>query len=154
MMNLRKLIDYEPDITRRCISFAAIVINIIFFGVQIVYFCTVAPYAPTKCFHYLFLLDMCFFAAWCGSFIKYSRKCLYGLDIIATAIVWLSMICVSFLSFNIGPFSMTMADITGYIVIILGVIGRIKKGMILYRAFFFYGIYVLLWTVNWYNSVY
>lgn len=153
-MNLRRLIDYKLDIKSRRIYFATIVINVVFFGVQIAYFCTVVHYAPTKCFSYLFLLDMCFFVMWCGSIIKYSCKRLYGLDIVTIAIVWFSMICVCFLSFMMGPFSMTTADITGYIIIILGVIGRIKRCSILYRAFFFWGLYVLLWTFNWYNSVY
>ena len=132
----------------------AILISASFFCIQIVYFCNVAPYAPTKLFQYLFMIDSCIFFACCGLIIKRIDHPLNMFDGFGLSIIVFSMVCICLLSFMEGPFSMKTAWVSGVVAILVGIIGKVNRCAFARQAYLLWGMYVLLWTSNWYNSVY
>lgn len=132
----------------------AILINAIFFCIQIAYFCNVAPYAPTKWFQYLFIIGGCIFIVWCWIIIQHVDQLVSVLDNVGLFVIAFSMVCICFLIFMVGPFSMMTAWVTGMITILIGIIGKVKSRAFSCQIYCLWGIYVLLWTSNWYNSVY
>lgn len=141
MINKRSLIIYT-------------LANLIFFISQIVFLCNRISFVQTNWFVYLFIADMALFILWCIMIMKSCTRQMKLIDGIGMIIILFSMFCITSLAYNWNLLSMTVAGVTGYAAIAIGILGRIKHSLNGCNAYVLWGIYVLIWTINWYNACY
>ncbi|MCB6992685.1 hypothetical protein LI177_04190 [bacterium 210820-DFI.6.37] len=135
------------------VKFITLLINAIFLIDQLRFFHVANENAPTDRFAFGFILCGILYAVALWIFCRFHTNTWKKLEILSGVIVLISMTLISLIANGIDV-SMPAAGNIGYIILILGIIGYFKNRDKTYVSFIFWGIFVLLWTANWYESLY
>lgn len=132
---------------------STLMISFIFWACQVRYFLIANKTAPTSLFAAGFLVCVLLYLIAFFLFIKFQNQLWTNIEVISVIVVLISMLLLSLTAAGIDV-SMRIIEVTGYISVLLGIIGACKNKHKVDVTFIIWGVFILIWVTNWYESNY